>query len=297
MFCTADSLSSAIWPSSFARSAQSSHIFLVLPETLTDSKVSTSFSQDLQVGMAQPNVPVSSKNGSSVARPRSAARVCGSVGAVLGIRLMKSTLAFLLSSAIVLGLSGCSSKVTGAVDGEWDIVQVGDKIKPSSLTVAAGKVTGAVIDDNEGEAIVDFSSSGMGTVSTKIDCIRSKKRLVVDLNVSGNALNGSFTEVREYTGSACAGTASGQSYTNRSEVFTVNGTRTKVDAASDTDLNGTWELSFAGGAKINASVKDLAGSGTVFGKDGKQDSAATFSVVNGTMTLTATDASIVFKKR
>jgi hypothetical protein len=205
---------------------------------------------------------------------------------------MKSTLAFLVSSAIAVLLSGCSSKTTGAVDGEWDVISIGEKIKPSSFTVASGKVSGALIDNSEGAAILDYTGTS-SDMATPIDCTLSKSRIVVDLNISGNVLNGSFTDVREYTGSACAGSAN--SYRNRSEVFAINGTRTRVDASSDTDLNGSWDLQFSGGIKITASIKDLTGNGTVFGKDGREGTTATFSVV--TMTLTGKGANVVFKKR
>src|SRR4051794_18694585 len=54
MFWTTDSLSSAISAVSRARSAQSSHIFLALPSTLTVTSLSASFSHSLQVGMGTP---------------------------------------------------------------------------------------------------------------------------------------------------------------------------------------------------------------------------------------------------
>src|SRR6185503_14293212 len=51
MFCTTDSLSSAISAVSRTRSAQSSHIFLALPSTLMVTSLSASFSHSLQVAI------------------------------------------------------------------------------------------------------------------------------------------------------------------------------------------------------------------------------------------------------
>lgn len=105
-----------------------------------------------------------------------------------------------LASCVAVSCGGSSSApsssggtTTGSLDGTWDITAAGyASIGPSEMTIGAGSANGFVAAEGEGKA--DPGAPG---------CIRTKARTEFSVNAQGNALSGTLTDIRQWSGSSC----------------------------------------------------------------------------------------------
>ena len=89
-----------------------------------------------------------------------------------------------------------------------------------------------------------------------ITWVLAKRPHVLDIALEGNSISGTFIERRKYEGSACVSAG----YTSdRSSTFAFTGKRTVEAPSSDTDLNGSWELTGEGSGKpLKATMNGLS---------------------------------------
>lgn len=189
-----------------------------------------------------------------------------------------------VAASAAAGLS-CSSSattaasgggITGTLDGTWDITTAGSSpVGPSEMTVAGGSVTGFVA--NKVEGMDDPAYPG---------CTHSKYRSNIDVDVAGNTTSGTITTVEEWTGASCPAA--------RSNAVIIAATRTRSDAASETDLNGDWNVTISNGhSKAQDDVVVIAGlAAQAWSKEAKaagKPAEANISVANGQMTVTSSD--------
>ena len=192
----------------------------------------------------------------------------------VGAPIMKTFCSSLVLSASFLSLVACGTGTTGALDGSWDVTSVGgDEVAPSELVVSGGKVTGSIISKREGQPVSDSAVKG---------CAYAQNRMTVDISIEGAVMTATFTDIRKYSGGeACK--RDGYTYSDRTVTYTVTGKRTRKDPATNTDLNGTWEIQAEGLKKpIAATVKDLAAEVPV---DAEKGSKGVISIANGKLSV------------
>ena len=158
--------------------------------------------------------------------------------------------------------------ITGSLDGVWDITAAGrSAIGPSEMTVKAGSVTGLVIELDEG--------------TTAGACMTTKHRTEFTIDVQGNALSATMTEIKEWSTPSC-GTP-----IKRTKVIT--GVRTRVAPASDTDLNGDWQVQAGGGRAELITIDGLTGSA--------KDPALNVAVAGGSASVVSSDKDFALAAR
>jgi hypothetical protein len=180
------------------------------------------------------------------------------------------------------GGGGSASDPTGALDGTWDITTAGTgNIGPSQMTAQAGTVTGAIVDEYEGQP-----DPGMPS------CTYSAYRVEFTFNVQGNALNATFNNKREYSSPSCPKPDDSSS--------TLTCTRTRVAAASDTDMNGDWDCTAQDNPTFTVTVDGLAAQGwDKTDKAAGKPASVSVAIANGVATVSATNSDFKFaaKKR
>jgi hypothetical protein len=195
-----------------------------------------------------------------------------------------------ISSSVLLALlTACGGGVTSGVDGDWDVVADSkNDLKASTIKVSSGKVSGELIDDDEGSSFPNTDNQGV-TIGT---CVRAKARTQIELTATADSMSGVFTEVREYTGSCPDFTR------NRTSTSNVTGVRSVAKASSDTNLNGSWNLTLSDfKGKWTAEVDGLKGS-TAITKDGSSKTTnGQFTIVDGLMTMTFDGESFSMRKK
>lgn len=109
----------------------------------------------------------------------------------------------------------------GPSNGTWDITTAGGAaIEASSMTVTGTKAKGVVVKKGEG-----------ATDPHAPRCTRTKNRTEFELEAEDDDLVGTFTVVREWTGSQCP--------PNEKKTITLTGTRKK---SGKNDLDGDWSI-------------------------------------------------------
>lgn len=187
---------------------------------------------------------------------------------------MKSSRSSLVGFISLLPLFACSSGATGSLNGTWDVTSVGGgEVAPSALEVSNGRVTGEIISKKEGQPLSDTSVKG---------CTYAKNRMSVDISIEGDAMTATFTAIRAYAGGDACKT-DGYNYTDKTTTFTATGKRTRKDAATDTDLNGVWEIQAQELKKpVVVTVKDL---GAEVPLDDGKGSKGSISIANGKLSV------------
>lgn len=183
----------------------------------------------------------------------------------------------LLACAAFLPLVACGTGTTGSLDGDWDVTSVGgDEVAPSSIAVSGGTIKGEIVSKREGQAVSE-SSPG---------CSYAQSRMTIDVSIEGDAMTGTFKEVRKYAGGDSCKTEF-FTYTDKETTFSVIGKRTRKDAATKTDLNGVWELQASVARKpVVVTVKDL---GAEFPYDDDKGSKGSISIANGKLSVVLPD--------
>jgi hypothetical protein len=202
------------------------------------------------------------------------------------MRILARTLVVGAVAAAALSCSSSSTTaasgggVTGTLDGTWDITTAGSApIGPSEMTVSQGSVHGFIATTKEGTA--DVAHAG---------CTHSKDRSEFDFEMQGNAASGTIKNLHEWTGTGCP--------TNTTQTSSVAGTRTRTEAASDTDLNGDWDLQVTDGGSTVVVISGL--SGQAWAKADKvagKPASVTVSIANGQATVAAAQAKFSFAAR
>jgi hypothetical protein len=158
--------------------------------------------------------------------------------------------------------------ITGSLDGVWDITAAGGSaIGPSEMTVKAGSVTGLVIQGEEG--------------TTWGACTTTKHRTEFTFNVEGNALSATLTETKEWSTPSCG--------TPIKRMSVVTGVRTRVAPASDTNLNGEWQIQGGGGRATLITIDGLTASG--------KDPVINVAVAGGSASVVSSDKGFAFAAR
>ncbi len=188
------------------------------------------------------------------------------------LALAASAVLLACGSTIDVGKNGTPAAsggtTTGSLDGTWDITAAGDaQLGPSEMTVHAGSVTGFVVNADEG--------------TTVGSCTFTKHRTEFTLNVQGDSVTSTRTELRESSGSGCSAPSKNTSV--------ASGTRTRVAPASDTDLNGDWEIQATGSRAVLFKIQGLSGNAT--------DPMITVSVAGNLASVAANDKHLQFAAR
>lgn len=194
------------------------------------------------------------------------------------------TLAAALSSTVLLSCSGGGGSTAGTgasaasgLDGQWDITAAGDgAIGPSEMTNGGGVYRGVITDDKE-------------VVPVGEGCTRTKDRTEWQITIEGNALSGTFTEIREYTG-----TGPNCPTSRPPELTTITGTR----AGAGSGLDGEWEARIGDGQPFVVSVSGLTAKG--WDKEAKakgREPSVQVTVAGGNVTVTSTDDDLQFAAR
>jgi hypothetical protein len=177
---------------------------------------------------------------------------------------------------------GSASDPTGSLDGTWDITTIGQTdLGPSQMTISAGTVTGAIVGAHEGQP--DPSLPG---------CTFTKDRIEFTFNIQGNALNATFSTKEDYTGASCPSANDSTS--------TLACTRTRVAAASDTDMNGDWACTAQDQPTFTVTVDgNAAQEWDKMDKAAGRPAALTVAIANGVASVSSSNSDFSFaaKKR
>ncbi|NOU33315.1 MAG: hypothetical protein HOO96_35915 [Polyangiaceae bacterium] len=166
------------------------------------------------------------------------------------------------------GASGSVGSVTGALDGTWDVTTYGKQsIAPSSISIAAGRIQGAIPTLNEGRA--------EGT-----DCTRSRERIEIDLNVQGASLTGKVTDLLDFEGTGCAA----RGLRRKETTIQVIGQRKFAAPASDTDMNGFWDIRITDATAASVISSNLSGLSGDVSVDTLPPTTGQFAIANGVLT-------------
>jgi hypothetical protein len=200
----------------------------------------------------------------------------------------------LLSSIVLLSCGGTSStpgtggggggtssgSSSASLNGDWDITSVGGEAPgPSQMTVTGDSVTGAIVDTDEGAA-----------VSGKPGCTWSKYRTEFTVSAQSNALSGTVTSIREMTGASCDKPDQTQA--------SITGTRTKTAIATDTDLNGEWEVIAGDSQPFIVTIDGLSARGVDKAAQARGKSPnVTVSIAGGVITLASDKRYLQFAAR
>jgi hypothetical protein len=140
------------------------------------------------------------------------------------------------------GVNVGSNPETRPGDGAWDITTAGGgAISPSEMVISGSRATGFIASKNEGTQ--DSSTFG---------CTRIKDRSEFQLDATGDTVRGTFSVVREWSGSSCP--------PNQKRTIVLTGART---TPGKNDLDGDWDVTAADKETFTAALHVSTTSGTM----------------------------------